>query len=508
MYSLNNRHNGITRHSESPIIGREGEFKDTFYSGLTKNEDDLLDWFMNDSKNVDFDRELEAKGFIGYFDQNKFFEDSKIQSFEMEKTYPYVLQLDLSKYFENVYTHLIANIDLSLVEERNQEIFKSYLEWLDEYNQKTNDNHTKGILQGPISSKITAELLKLGIDKKIDECIEESNLKINFRRYVDDYSFYAKDVMELELLKSKSTKLFRSYELSFNETKSNLYKGFEHKKIAHFTKLNHIKVISINKKQTLTFNDYIQIREILISLMQEDDLATIKALLTKLKSNIENKKLALTHPKIIVTFILFLIKMIYVCPILSKHIFELINVISDSSNEDCCSKIFNCLYQELEYITENFADTDLEIWFFHTMVRLGNASQIKAITRTYLEKKNAASSANVIVLTVLLKQGFESNKDVLQYIFTNFTNAELCSEIWKKDWERIAQSKWWLPLSKVWILDGNVINEVQGFLKPERENLPKSVNQNLTFKSLFLDRRGNTAWDKLGMIDFLKKNAK
>lgn len=145
LYSTDERLNGKTSHSESPIIGRDGLFSSMLY------EDDIVE-------------EDIAVGFIGYDGTNKFFKESKLQRFKIESTYPYVLQMDLSKFFENIYTHLLSQI--SITDSESSEKFKNYLLWLDEYNQKINDDHTKGIIQGPISSKISAELFQLSLDKK------------------------------------------------------------------------------------------------------------------------------------------------------------------------------------------------------------------------------------------------------------------------------------------------------------------------------------------------------
>ena len=169
LYSSKERLNGKTSHSESPIIGRDG-----FFSSMLYEEDE----------EVILEKDI-AVGFIGYDETNKFFKESKLQRFKIESTYPYVLQMDLSKFFENIYTHLLSKSMLC-----DSERFGSYLLWLDEFNQKINDAHTKGIIQGPISSKISAELFQLSLDQEIVELIKKLKLDINFTRYVDDYRFF------------------------------------------------------------------------------------------------------------------------------------------------------------------------------------------------------------------------------------------------------------------------------------------------------------------------------
>ncbi|MFD1440787.1 RNA-dependent RNA polymerase family protein [Lacticaseibacillus hegangensis] len=147
LYSRKDRLNGRTSHSESPIIGRDGIFSAMLY--------DPLDADFNPDQD-------EPIGYIGYDQANKFFKESKLHKYRIESSYPYVLQIDLSKYFENIYTHLLAQINVESFQlnrsDKSGQTLQEYLKWLDEFNQKVNDNHTKGIIQGPISSKISAEI--------------------------------------------------------------------------------------------------------------------------------------------------------------------------------------------------------------------------------------------------------------------------------------------------------------------------------------------------------------
>ncbi|MGV7910233.1 hypothetical protein PJN18_29315, partial [Mycobacterium kansasii] len=56
---------------------------------------------------------------------------------------------------------------------------------------------------------------------------------ITFTRYVDDYKFYAKNQSDLENLKIDLTHLFREFSLPLNDSKIEIYKGFEKNKGAH-----------------------------------------------------------------------------------------------------------------------------------------------------------------------------------------------------------------------------------------------------------------------------------
>lgn len=462
LYSTKERLNGKTSHSESPIIGRDGLFSSMLY------EDDIVE-------------EDIAVGFIGYDGTNKFFKESKLQRFKIESTYPYVLQMDLSKFFENIYTHLLSQI--SITDSENSEKFKNYLLWLDEYNQKINDDHTKGIIQGPISSKISAELFQLSLDKKILRLIDKLNLDINFTRYVDDYRFFSKRNSDLELIKHHLIKLFRQYELSFNDSKFQIYKGFEIQKQAHLDRYPVIKTLTKGHISQFSFEDYTVLRETIINVLAESDIPTAKAILSMVKNQVKNKNVKFKDNKVVISLMLFLIKITYVKPILSMHIYKVISATVSTAIPAVRHKIWSTLFAELDYIEDSFSDTDLEVWYFYALGKAGTSKETSKIFSAY-KKKKKQTDLSVLVLTVLLKQHSKQTNKRIELEITSMANSSSNPD---KYWARISQSKWWLPISKLWI-----VNE-------------RSVSNNIS-KLFISNNRNEIQWDKLGIIEFLLRN--
>ena len=462
LYSTDERLNGKTSHSESPIIGRDGLFSSMLY------EDDIVEGDI-------------AIGFIGYDGTNKFFKESKLQRFKIESTYPYVLQMDLSKFFENIYTHLLSQI--SIIDSENSEKFKNFLLWLDEYNQKINDDHTKGIIQGPISSKISAELFQLSLDKKILRLIDKLNLDINFTRYVDDYRFFSKRNSDLELIKHHLIKLFRQYELSFNDSKFQIYKGFKIQKQAHLDRYPAIKTLTKGHISQFSFEDYTALRETIINLLAESDIPTAKAILSMVKNQVKNKNIKFKDNKVVISLMLFLIKITYVKPILSMHIYKVISAAVSTAIPAVRHKIWSTLFAELDYIEDSFSDTDLEVWYFYALGKAGTSKETYKIFSAY-KKKKKQTDLSVLVLTVLLKQHSKQTNKRIELEITSMANSSSNPD---KYWARISQSKWWLPISKLWI-----VNE-------------RSVSNNIS--KLFISNNCNKIqWDKLGIIEFLLRN--
>lgn len=467
MYNKENRLQGVTKHSESPIIGRDGFFSRMLYEEI---EQLLID---------DIDEEsMDPVGFIGYDNQNRFFKESKLQRYRIEATYPYILHMDISKYFENIYTHLLSQIEpQSLSSQENIVIFSTYLKWLDEYNQKVNNNHTKSIIQGPISSKISAELLQLSLDHKLEKEISKLELDVSFTRYVDDYRFFGRNITDLELLKNILIKIFRQHELSFNESKIQLYKGFEQQKQAHLENYPKFFTFTRGKNIQLTFDDYLVFREILSQIIHEQDLPTTKAILTILTKKINNKQIIIKDSSLIISLIEFLIKTTYVCPIIAMQIFKLINEICNVIDSKYRKQVWAILFKEIEFVVANYSDTDLESWYFYTLATCGNAYETYKVVNKYL--KIVGKNSSVIVLSVLLKnKSLKANRKIQDHIVEQINN-----------WQTVSQSKWWLPLSKLWLVKGNL-----------------DINKKI--KSLFIsNNRSKIQWDKLGMIEYLRKHS-
>ncbi|WP_157945073.1 reverse transcriptase domain-containing protein [Apilactobacillus quenuiae] len=464
LYSKNERLNGITHNSESPIIGRNGMVSAMIYE---ENDGDIQG--VNDDQ---------AIGYIGYNGTNKFFQESKLQRFKMEKTYPYILEIDLSNFFGNIYTHLLSQIsDSNIFSGSNHKKLKIYLQWLDEYNQKINDNHTKGIIQGPISSKISAELLQLSLDEIINNMIDVNSMDITFTRYVDDYRFYARRYSDLDLLKKHLNKLFRNYELLINNSKIKIYKGFELQRQAHLNEYPLIKSLTIGKT-IFYFKDYINLREMLSQLINKDDLPTVKSILTLLTKQIITNNIRFNDNELVISFVMFLIKITYVKPILSSKIYMLIKVIADNTYK-MKHKIWNLLVEEMPYIEENFSDTDLETWYFYVIANIGDVDET---SKAFTKYKGLNKKMSVLVLTAFLKRNSKKTNCRIERLILDILDIGNDIKV-----QEVSQTKWWLPIAKLWIVSNrNVCKEL---------------------KQLFVTKNNQVFWQRLGIIEFLLKQS-
>lgn len=138
--------------------------------------------------------------------------------------YKYMLHVDLSKCYENIYTHSITWALLSK-DKAKQEYIKSkskqsldhkQADKLDTRVRCINNNETKGIPTGPLTSRLISEIILSEIDREIE------TITINFKRYVDDYNFYFKSKTDAETFIPKLQRVLYEYKLHLNSQKTEI----------------------------------------------------------------------------------------------------------------------------------------------------------------------------------------------------------------------------------------------------------------------------------------------
>ncbi len=151
-----------------------------------------------------------------YTKRSKSIADTKL---EIEKQYlnnRYEIRLDISSFFDSVYTHSIpwAIHTIAVAKQRRND--PSLLgNQLDKCMQALNYGQTNGILVGNAVSRIIAEIILCTIDDSIQKKFPD----ISFRRFVDDYYIYTQDSGKIQEIISFIRVNLAQYELSFNENK-------------------------------------------------------------------------------------------------------------------------------------------------------------------------------------------------------------------------------------------------------------------------------------------------
>lgn len=178
------------------------------------------------------DREYEQLGsyfvYKKYRNIHRFFESYKYH--RSEKKYDAMVQIDVSKCFDSIYSHSLpwsvlgkAQTKFNLSESKS-----TFGGRFDVLMQNLNHNETNGIVIGPEFSRIFAEIILQSVDSELLKRLSENaNLthKVDYEifRYVDDFFvFYNEDSTQLKVFETLQDVL-KTKKLSINTAKTKHY---------------------------------------------------------------------------------------------------------------------------------------------------------------------------------------------------------------------------------------------------------------------------------------------
>lgn len=138
----------------------------------------------------------------------------------------YILSLDISRCYENIYTHSItwallgkekAKEEYKKKEKERSDLYK-IADKLDKKSRSINNDETKGIPTGPLTSRLISELILTEIDK----ILKQKFPTIKYNRFVDDYKFYFLKKEEAIQFIPKFQKILYDFKFSLNENKTKI----------------------------------------------------------------------------------------------------------------------------------------------------------------------------------------------------------------------------------------------------------------------------------------------
>lgn len=149
----------------------------------------------------------------------------------LASVYPQVLQLDISRFYDSVYTHSLpwAILGKSVAKSKfKAKTLKSHWsDQLDRYVRNCNSQQTIGLPIGPDTSRILSEVILARIDASL--CGKSSGIKSKqVYHAIDDYQFGVSDTSEADKVQSLFVKLIRQYELRLNDFKTKINGGLSH----------------------------------------------------------------------------------------------------------------------------------------------------------------------------------------------------------------------------------------------------------------------------------------
>lgn len=136
----------------------------------------------------------------------------------VEKMYQdnaYMIKLDISSFFDSIYTHSLAwaiHTKKIAKKTRNNSLWGNEL---DSRLRAFNSEQTNGVLVGNAISRIAAEIILCTIDKSIEKKFNE----LQYVRFVDDYYIFVKNEADIQPIITFIRQQLSEYELILNENK-------------------------------------------------------------------------------------------------------------------------------------------------------------------------------------------------------------------------------------------------------------------------------------------------
>ena len=218
-------------------------------------------FYQNKELYVEYDyngNELESSGLDTLL--QKKYKDAIIKKHILSKGKYYKLYLDISNFFHSIYTHTIS-WEVGTTE-------KDVFDNLDMLMRTQNNNETKGIIIGPYTSGLFAEIIMSKVDRAMLSYIHDNNFDVSYVRYVDDIEMYSDNRQYLESCLSKIEKLLLKYKLDINHNKTSI------------SEFPFLQIISKNSKSIY------QLRERLISNDYEEDLEKIEDIILEINNSL------------------------------------------------------------------------------------------------------------------------------------------------------------------------------------------------------------------------------
>ena len=178
------------------------------------------------------DREYEQIGsyfvYRKYRNIHRFFESYKYH--RCEKKYDAMVQIDVSKCFDSIYTHSLpwAVIGKNQTKFSLEDSKATFGGRFDAVMQQLNQNETNGIVIGPEFSRIFAEIILQSTDVELERALAKRaklKHKVDYEifRYVDDYFvFYNEQSTELRVIEELQ-EILKTKKLSINAAKVKSY---------------------------------------------------------------------------------------------------------------------------------------------------------------------------------------------------------------------------------------------------------------------------------------------
>ncbi|WGM22692.1 RNA-directed DNA polymerase [Paenarthrobacter sp. OM7] len=160
-----------------------------------------------------------------YSNLYKFYDSPEYLSLESE--YSQLIRLDITQCFNSIYTHSMAWATVGKHQAKLDRSSKSFGNEFDQLMQRANHGQTNGLLVGPESSRVFAEVILQDVDKRVEQELIGIGLfrgrDYEIRRYVDDYFVFTNSIEAGTAIKLQISSKLRNINLRLNESKESVF---------------------------------------------------------------------------------------------------------------------------------------------------------------------------------------------------------------------------------------------------------------------------------------------
>lgn len=363
-------------------------------------------------------------------------EKNKRKVLHIEKDYMHFLKMDIESFFPNMYTHNFEKIaEKPPFEELILE--KRYFSFLDRFNQRINNNQTKGIPAGVFSSHIAAELCMLCIDHEIKEYLAKEHKDIAYIRYVDDLSFFSDSKDSLTETSMAVQNILNKYRLRINGNKTENINcifveqpSYIDEIVKEFCFLNNDI-----EEYDVDLNDFFSIKKYVGASINRNRISQCKTFFSLFFNKLKERKINVENIKSELFY--YLVKLIFSDEQLSANIYQAIDIMLSVYKEE---NFIKALSRKQDKIDSEYADTLIQIWHYYVFFKHCNNTDKTKIIDNLKER-----FYNPLIIACMVNYGEKTNEKLFKYIITSY-QADIESSNWR---DSIMYSKWWLPLFKI-----------------------------------------------------------
>lgn len=273
--------------------------------------------------------------------------------------YKYRLKIDLSNFYNSIYTHSLTwalvgkEESKKYIDTKNKKISNKTYIFADQYDKlmrKCKGLETNGIIIGPFASRIFSELLLSGIDKILRQ-------QYQFVRFVDDYNFYFRTKQDAENSLSDLYQIFNEYNLTLNKEKISI-DLFPFENYYDFNSQFNSMIKKDGAESLLRYA---------LSLFEKGQKGALKYALKVIKSEHINQKNAVEIASYLINIMMVKPDLSSLCLKILKNKIIKLNIIKKVINEEIPECIKAKKQQEL-------------LWFLYSIITLQINIDVKNIT--------------------------------------------------------------------------------------------------------------------------------